>query len=822
MMACTLMAGCSEDETTMFGSISGVVKDKITAEALAGAKVTITPGGDSSVTGNDGSFQFKDLDAADYTISYTKDGYASDSKKVTVSPGMNRDASVTLEPIVPILSVSPAKLDFGNETTTLALDIKNTGKGSLQWSISEETAWLSCSPTSGVTTNETSSVVVTVSRNGLERGNYNATIVVSSNGGSQTIPVSLSVEAVKLDVSPASLDYGTTETALQLTLRNTGSGTIKYTVSSSNSWLVPSKESGSVTQTDYVTAIVSRGSLSVGKYSATLEFATNGGTVVVPVQMEVGAAVAPSVAIESASNATYNSVQLRGTILSVGSTKISRHGFCWSEHAGPTVDDACSDAGDCSEPKTFENTVYNLKASATYHVRAYAINDAGLSYSERELTFNTASSPTVPEVSTGTVGQITDVSAQISGSITALGNVDEVTYFGHVWSKSPQPTLQNGSQTNFGKTKETRSYVSNLTGLAANTTYYVRAYAINKIGTAYGDDAVFTTQKTAPVIVTAEITDIGHSSAVGGGSISNANGHTIVERGICWNRTGDPTASDNYAVADENFVCKLTNLTASTAYYVRACVKTAENSVYYGNQQQFTTTAAPVNPTNGLFAYYTFENNTKNTVEGANNGQLVNNPAYVEGVQGSSAIKFSAADNGYMFVPAQDMIDGLGFTFSFWVKNVGDGHIFHTTRTVSDGYGENATGLYMNNGRLRFIVTGYSNYYEYAQDKYYFSHGALDSNWHMITLTTSVNTPKYGYAVTCLFIDGEFIDSISESVTDPNYYYKGTKQFILGGKLDYYHNLKVNAVSMSIDNLRIYNTRALTDAEVKQIYDYEK
>ncbi len=192
-----LMTGCAKDEASTFGGISGVVKDKITAEALAGVRVSIMPGGDSSVTGKDGNFQFKDLDAADYTVSFMKEGYASDSKKVTVSPGMNRDASVTLEPIVPVLSVSPAKLDFGSETTTLALDIKNTGKGLLQWSISEDLEWLSCLPASGETTNETSSVVVTVLRNGLEPKNHNGTIVVSSNGGSQTVPVSLSVEAVK-------------------------------------------------------------------------------------------------------------------------------------------------------------------------------------------------------------------------------------------------------------------------------------------------------------------------------------------------------------------------------------------------------------------------------------------------------------------------------------------------------------------------------------------------------------------------------------------------------------------------------------------------
>ncbi len=810
-----LVTGCAKDEASTFGGISGVVKDKITAEALAGVRVSIMPGGDSSVTGEDGNFQFKDLEGAYNPVSFFKVGYARDSKKVTVSPGMNRDASVTLEPIVPVLSVSPAKLDFGSETTTLALDIKNTGKGSLQWSISEEVGWLSCLRASGETTNETSSVVVTVSRDGLERGNYEGTIVVSSNGGSQTVPVSLSVEDVKLEVSPVVLDYETTETSLQLTLRNGGSGTINYTVTSSNNWLIPNKKSGSVTQTDYITAVVSREGLSAGKYDATLEFTTDGGKVVVPVKMEVAAAAAPSVAIESASNVTYNSVLLRGTVLSVGSAKITRHGFCWSEHAEPTVGDACSDAGDCSEPKTFESIVSNLKSSTTYYVRAYAINDVGTAYSERELTFSTSASPTAPEVRTGSVDKITDVSARISASITALGNVAEITHYGHVWSETPQPTLQNGDRTDYGKTTETRSYISDLTGLAANTTYYVRAYAVNEIGAAYGDEAVFTTQKAAPSIETSVITGIGYSSAVGGGRVLNANGHSIVEKGLCWNTTGSPDTAGPHAIADANFVCHLTGLTASTAYYVRAYVKTSENLVYYGNQQQFTTIAAPVNPTSGLFAYYTFDGNFQNTVDGAPHGQGINSPTFTDGVNGSQAVNLSVQDNSYINIP-EAMIDCNTFSISFWIKGLSEGHLFHVASTNDgspDAY-DNGYILTMKNGMITFWSGRYWYYPSYKEVRP-FTHSSVDSSqWNMITLTFAQRLSYDPRSVTAkLYINGEFVDVVDIKVDCMR---KGTK-FIFGGKFE-----ETTPPSMTIDNLRVYNSRTLSDAEVKQIYNYEK
>lgn len=801
-----LMTGCAKDEASTFGGISGVVKDKITAEALAGVRVSIMPGGNSSVTGEDGNFQFKDLDAADYTVSFMKEGYVSDSKKVTVSPGMNRDASVTLEPIVPVLTVTPSKLEFGNELTTLALDITNTGKGTLQWSIAEEISWLTCQPDKGSTINESSSVVVSVSRSEMERGNYNGMLVISSNGGSQEIPVSMSVESVNLNVTPTEVNFGSLTNSLRLTLKNTRPGTLQYTVESSNKWLVLSKTSGSVTETDYIEAIVSREGLSAGKYNATITFSLADGNVVIPVKMEVAVNEKPTVTVENASDITYNSAILHGTMVSVGSSKVTKYGFCWSEQPAPTIEDEHSNLGDCMAPVAFESTVSNLKSSTTYYVRTYAINDVGTAYSEHELTFSTTATHTAPEVRTGSVDKITDMSARISASITALGNVAEITHYGHIWSETPQPTLQNGHRTDLGKTTKTRSYTSDLTGLAANTTYYVKAYAVNEVGTAYGDEVMFTTQKAAPSIETSAITDIGHSSAVGGGTVLNANGHSIVEKGLCWNTTGSPDTAGPHAIADANFVSRLTGLTASTVYYVRAYVKTSENLVYYGNQRQFKTIAPPVNPTNGLYAYYKFDGNFQNAVDGAPHGQGINNPTFTDGVNGSQAVKLSVSKDSYINFP-EAMIDRNTFSISFWIKGLSDGHLFHVP---SSGTYDNSYIFTMQNGMLAFLA---ADYWQYSVQL--FTHPAITSSqWNMITLTfVPIDGSAFPSATAKLYINGDLVDVVDTKVYGIN---KGTK-FVFGGKFD-----KTTPPSMTIDNLRVYNSRALSDAEVKQIYNYEK
>ena len=102
----------------------------------------------------------------------------------------------------------------------------------------------------------------------------------------------------------------------------------------------------------------------------------------------------------------------------------------------------------------------------------------------------------LPMVSTDSTWSITMDSAVASGNITEYyGSI--ITEHGHCWSNSANPTI-NDSKTNLGANNSTGSYSSNLTGLSANTTYYVRAYATNSYGTSYGNDVVFITLTNNP------------------------------------------------------------------------------------------------------------------------------------------------------------------------------------------------------------------------------------------------------------------------------------------------------------------------------------
>ncbi len=96
---------------------------------------------------------------------------------------------------------------------------------------------------------------------------------------------------------------------------------------------------------------------------------------------------------------------------------------------------------------------------------------------------------TIPTVTTGEVTDVTGVSAVGSGNVTSDGG-DAVSSRGLVYSTEPNPTLSNNLATAGAGDGQ---FTANLSGLTPETTYYVKAFAINNEGTAYGDEASFTT-----------------------------------------------------------------------------------------------------------------------------------------------------------------------------------------------------------------------------------------------------------------------------------------------------------------------------------------
>jgi uncharacterized protein (TIGR02145 family) len=139
-----------------------------------------------------------------------------------------------------------------------------------------------------------------------------------------------------------------------------------------------------------------------------------------------------------------------------------------------------------------DNTTYAWYRFLNYfNGRAYrGYNYKNFGFSVRCLAGETAVLAVVPTVITSTVTSIATTSASCGGSITADGGAS-VMARGVVWSTTTNPTIDLSTKTEDGI--EIGTYTSALSGLVANTTYYVRAYATNRAGTGYGAEVSFAT-----------------------------------------------------------------------------------------------------------------------------------------------------------------------------------------------------------------------------------------------------------------------------------------------------------------------------------------
>lgn len=92
-----LFIGCETRIIDITGTLSGTVVEKATGDIIAGALVTLAPGGKNSYTGMDGFFEFQDLEAQQYDITVQATGYRSDFKRITIVAGATERVKIALE-----------------------------------------------------------------------------------------------------------------------------------------------------------------------------------------------------------------------------------------------------------------------------------------------------------------------------------------------------------------------------------------------------------------------------------------------------------------------------------------------------------------------------------------------------------------------------------------------------------------------------------------------------------------------------------------------------------------------------------------------------
>ena len=328
-------------------------------------------------------------------------------------------------------------------------------------------------------------------------------------------------------------------------------------------------------------------SLIVGTTYYVRAYATNsvGTTYGNQINFVTTAASLPVISTTTVTSISQNTANTGGNVTSDGGATVTSRGVCWSTTANPTISNSTTSNG--SGIGSFSSSLTGLIAGTTYYVRAYATNAAGTAYGN-QLAFPT-STVTIPVLTTTSISSITQTSANSGGIITSGGS-STVTSRGICWNTTGNPTTANSTTSNG---TGTGSFSSSLTGLIAGITYYVRAYAINGAGTAYGNQVSFQTSASLPVLTTTSISSITQTTSNSGGTVTNDGGATVTTRGVCWNTTGNPTTSNSTTSNGSgtgSFSSAITGLTTSTTYYVRAYA-TNSAGTSYGNQVNFTTSA---------------------------------------------------------------------------------------------------------------------------------------------------------------------------------------------------------------------------------------
>jgi len=188
-------------------------------------------------------------------------------------------------------------------------------------------------------------------------------------------------------------------------------------------------------------------------------------------------------------------------------------------------------------------------------------------------------------VSTTSASSVGGTSATVGGNVTDAG-IPSVTRGIH-WGTSAG-SLPNWIESGSGG----GSYSVNITGLSRGTTYYFRAGAYNSSGWVYGSTLSFTTTAAAPSVTTSSASNVTYNSATLGGEVTNDNGATVTERGVCYSATNSqPTTADTKNTNGSgtgSFSEVITGLSPDTTYYFRAYAINSQGTSY-GAVYSFTT-----------------------------------------------------------------------------------------------------------------------------------------------------------------------------------------------------------------------------------------
>ena len=390
----------------------------------------------------------------------------------------------------------------------------------------------------------------------------------------------------------STLDFGSAidDVARSFSLFNDGSESLEWQITVTAEWIksvskIEGVLSAGATQSLIVT--IDRTKLKSGENTTTVHITSNNGSKQLTITA-TNSIVLATLNTLAASNVKTTTATLNGEILTDGSPKYSERGFVYSESSMPTIGSCIKKVtSTLTDSKTYSATIGGLTKGQTYYVRAYAINAGKEAYSTNEISFTP--SDVLPQVSTQAVTNISRTAgkATFNGKIVDAGE-PEYTERGFVYATTHNPMVESDTKV-VATGKGTGDFVANATGLVVGNTYYVRAYATNTQGTAYGEEVTADFSAIMPEVTTVSVEYKSNTSAYFIGKITNVGDPEYTERGFIYGTMQTPMLDDesiSKVVIKKNtsaqFEKEITNANWGKAvWYVRAYA-IGDGGVSYG------------------------------------------------------------------------------------------------------------------------------------------------------------------------------------------------------------------------------------------------
>ena len=285
----------------------------------------------------------------------------------------------------------------------------------------------------------------------------------------------------------------------------------------------------------------------------------------------------PVVASVVASSITSTSATLSATVKSHGGETVSEVGFYYSTEESVDIETATKVNKPYSE-SSFDLQANELAANTKYYVKAYAVNSAGVGYSQ---TADFTTSAGAPSVNTLGATDVTSAGATLSGTVIA-DNGASITERGFVWMQGTgTPTTDSFKLKVDGTTGD---FTSTLDGLEPNQKYSFRAYAINSVGTSYGGIMSLSTVASLPKLSAMKVSDITSTSAMFSCNVINHGGEIVSEVGFYYSKDELVDAETAQKISEEyssdSFSLMVENLEVGQNYYVKAYAKNSAGEAY--------------------------------------------------------------------------------------------------------------------------------------------------------------------------------------------------------------------------------------------------